>query len=342
MTVMPSAGSTNGGKARRGLGGSRRHRNDQTRNKHQTTSCRRIAYPLFPLTVSKSSVDTIQYNISADQGALSGHLSAFHRPKTAEAKIGIMPTTSERRRLVDNSAAAYEEPLTPTVKRALLALVILFHVGGGWALTQVEPVKLVVGEIAPMEVRMVPAEQLAQPDVPLDEPPPLPELKPPPPDLATVVEPPPPDLPPPVFPVEAPPPPPPPEPEKPKPPPPKPVQKRPPTPQAPVDAQPQQAAPAAPAAPKTVSASQLGYVVPPNPIYPARSRKAGEQGNAVVRVLVDVTGRPAQVSLQTSSGHPELDQSALSAVRAAQFRPYAEGGVAQAVWVLVPINFVLR
>jgi protein TonB len=144
-----------------------------------------------------------------------------------------------------------------------------------------------------------------------------------------------------VFPVETPPPKPPPQPEKPKPPP-KPVQKRPATPQAPVEAQPQQAAPAAPAAPKTISASQLGYLVPPNPIYPARARKAGEQGNAVVRVLVDVTGRPAQVSLQTSSGHPELDQSALSAARAAQFRPYAEGGVAQPVWVLIPINFVLQ
>jgi protein TonB len=245
-------------------------------------------------------------------------------------------------RLRDEITPTYKEPLTPTVKRALLALVIFFHVGGGWALTQVEPVKLVVGDIAPMEVRMVSAEQPAQPDLPLDEPPPLPEVKPPPPELATAVEPPPPDLPPPVFPVEAPPPPPPPQPEKPKPPPPKPVQKRPVTPQAPVDAQPQQAAPAAPAAPKTVSASQLGYLVPPNPIYPARARKAGEQGSAVVRVLVDVTGRPAQVSLQTSSGHPELDQSAISAVRAAQFRPYAEGGLAQAVWVLVPINFVLR
>ena len=245
-------------------------------------------------------------------------------------------------RLRDEITPTYKEPLTPTVKRALLALVIFFHVGGGWALTQVEPVKLVVGDVAPMEVRMVPAEQAAQPDPPLDEPPPLPEVKPPPPELATVIEPPPPDLPPPVFPVEAPPPPPPPQPEKPKPPPPKPVQKRPPTPQAPVDAQPQQAAPAAPAAPKTVSASQLGYLVAPNPIYPARSRKAGEQGNVMIRVLVDLTGRPAQVSLQTSSGHPELDQSALSAVRAAQFRPYAEGGVAQAVWVLVPINFVLR
>jgi protein TonB len=245
-------------------------------------------------------------------------------------------------RLRDEITPTYKEPLTPTVKRALLALVIFFHVGGGWALTQVEPVKLVVGDIAPMEVRMVPAEQPAQPDPPLDEPPPLPEVPPPPPELATMVEPPPPDLPPPVFPVEAPPPPPPPQPEKPKPPPPKPVQKRPPTPQAPVEAQPQQAAPAAPAAPKTVSASQLGYIVAPNPIYPARSRKAGDQGNVMIRVLVDVTGRPAQVSLQTSSGHPELDQSALSAVRAAQFRPYAEGGLTQAVWVLVPINFVLR
>jgi protein TonB len=241
----------------------------------------------------------------------------------------------------DEITATYKEPLTPTVKRALLALVIFFHVGGGWALTQVEPVKLVVGDIAPMEVRMVPAEQQAQPDPPMEEPPPLPEM-PPPPELATVIDPPPPDLPPPVFPVEAPPPPPPPKPPEPKPPPPKPVQKRPPTPQAPVEAQPQQAAPAAPAAPKTISASQLGYVVPPNPIYPARSRKAGEQGNVMVRVLIDVTGRPAQVSLQTSSGHPELDQSALSAVRAAQFRPYAEGGLTQAVWVLVPINFVLR
>jgi periplasmic protein TonB len=245
-------------------------------------------------------------------------------------------------RLRDEITETYKEPLTPTIKRGLLALVIFFHVGGGWALTQVEPVKLIVGDVAPMEVRMVPAEQAAQPDPPLDEPPPLPDVPPPPPELATVIEPPPPDLPPPVFPVEAPPPPPPPEPEKPKPPPPKPVQKRPPTPQAPVDAQPQQAAPAAPAAPKTVSASQLGYLVAPNPIYPARSRKAGEQGNVMIRVLVDLTGRPAQVSLQTSSGHPELDQSALSAVRAAQFRPYAEGGVAQAVWVLVPINFVLR
>ena len=62
----------------------------------------------------------------------------------------------------------------------------------------------------------------------------------------------------------------------------------------------------------------------------------------MIRVLVDVGGRPSQVSLQASSGHPALDESALSAVRAAQFRPYAEGGLPQAVCVLIPINFMLR
>ncbi len=251
--------------------------------------------------------------------------------------------------------ALSREPLSPAVKRTLLALVIFFHVGGGWALTQIEPVKLIVGDVSPMEVRMVSAEQPAAPSIEEAEPPPPVDLKPPPPpELATIVEPPPPDLPPPEFPIakiDLPPPEVPPEPiipiekppePKPKPPEPKPVQKRTPAPAAPVDSPPQQAAPRAPAAPRTVSVSQLGYVVPPNPIYPTRSRKAGDQGTVTVRVLIDVTGRPSQVSLQASSGHPALDESALSAVRAAQFRPYSEGSVVQAVWVIVPINFVLR
>ena len=248
---------------------------------------------------------------------------------------------------------ASREPLTPTVKRALLALVIFFHVGGGWALTQVEPARLIVGDIAPMEVRMVPAEQAADPQVENAEPPPPVEMKPP--DLAAIVEPPPDDLPPPEFPIakiDIPPPEEPPPPvirplEKkpdPKPEQPKPVQRKPPAPvaQAPVDSQPQQAAAAAPAAPRTVADSQLGYLVKPNPLYPARSRKAGEKGTVMVKVLVDGAGRPSQVLVQTSSGYPLLDDAALSAVRAAQFRPFVEGGFAKPVWVLAPITFNLQ
>ena len=72
------------------------------------------------------------------------------------------------------------------MKRALLALVIFFHVGGGWALTQVEPVKLIVGDVAPMEVRMVPAEQPAQPDRRSTSRRRCRSVTPPPPELATV------------------------------------------------------------------------------------------------------------------------------------------------------------
>lgn len=247
---------------------------------------------------------------------------------------------------------ASREPLTPTVKRGLLALVIFFHVGGGWALTQVEPVKLIVGDIAPMEVRMVPAEQAAEPEVENAEPPPPVEIKPI--DLAAIVDPPPPDLPPPEFPIakiDIPPPPDLPPPVIPKPekkvehkPEVKPAPKRPPAPQPaapPAENQTQQAA-RAPAAPRTVSDSQVGYLVQPRALYPTRSRKAGEQGTAIAKVLIDPSGRPAQVLLQKSSGHPALDEAALSAVRAAQFRPYVENGVPQPVWVLAPIKFELQ
>ena len=235
--------------------------------------------------------------------------------------------------LREPKAPGYRQPLSPAVRRGLLALVVFFHVGGGWALTQIDPAKLVVGDIASLEVRMVPAEQPPMPQLetppPEDTPPPEPE-----PQLESMIQPPLPDLPPPVFPVEQPPPPPP----KPKLPPPKPR----PTQAAPVENAPQTAPPAQPAAPKTVPASQVAYLDPPNPIYPVRARRAGQKGTVTLRVLIDVTGRPAQVSLQRSSGHEALDEAALSAVRAARFRPYAEGGIAQAVWVLVPINFVLQ
>ena len=231
----------------------------------------------------------------------------------------------------------YIEPLSRRAKLGVLAVVVFFHVGVGWALTSVQPQRLVVGEMSAMEVHMVSAEAPPEPPVQLDVP--VPEDTPPPevPQLESMIQPPMPDLPPPTFPVEAPPP-------KPKPPTPKPappkVQQAAPTPTPAQPAPPAQAA--APAGPVPIPLAQLAYLNPPNPIYPARSRKAGEQGSVMVRVFVDAAGRPAQVTLETSSGHAALDEAALSAVRAAQFRPYSEGGVAKTVWVRVPINFVLQ
>jgi protein TonB len=241
--------------------------------------------------------------------------------------------------LHNDDKARHREPLSVKWRIGLVALVIFFHVGGAWALINIEPNKLEVGDVAAMEVRLVPSEQPAQAQVE----PPQPDLPTPPDDtpppevpmLESMVQPPMPDLPPPEFPVNAPPP-------KPKPPAPKPkpAQVTPPSNAPPAQAS---AAPAAStSAPKVVSASQVAYLTPPSPIYPAKSRRAGEKGTVTVRVLIDTSGRPAQVGLQSSSGHPALDESAVSAVRAARFRPYSEAGITQAVWVLVPINFVLQ
>jgi protein TonB len=229
---------------------------------------------------------------------------------------------------------SYIEPLSRPAKLGVLAAVIFFHIGVGWALTSVQPHRLEVGDVNSLEVRMVAAEQV-EPQVQIDVPPP--EDTPPPevPQLESMIQPPLPDLPPPEFPVVAPPP----KPPQPKPQPPKPPPSKP---------QPQQAAPAAPAppaapaGPKTVSVSQIAYINPPNPIYPARSRRNGEQGRVMLRVLVDASGRPSQVSIAQSSGHPALDESATSAVRATLFRPYSERGVSQAVVVNIPIEFALR
>jgi periplasmic protein TonB len=230
-------------------------------------------------------------------------------------------------RATQQAVGGYSEPLRPLTRRALLAMTIFFHVGAGYALTRIEPARLVVCDTAAMEVSFV---NPAPPAPPQAEPPP-PE---PAPELESMIEPPMPDLPPPTFPVEAPPP-------KPKPPPPKPRQASPQP--APPSSAPSQPAPPAPqSGPKTVSDAQVGYLTRPSPIYPARAKRAGDQGTVMVKVLVDPTGRPSQVVLQQSSGHPELDESALSALRAARFRPFIDAGSAQAVWVICPIGFALR
>jgi protein TonB len=83
------------------------------------------------------------------------------------------------------------------------------------------------------------------------------------------------------------------------------------------------------------------YLDNPRPAYPAVSRRGGEQGRVLLRVLVDAAGAPTQVSLQTSSGHERLDRAAQSAVARWRFVPARRGAEPVAAWVTVPIEFSL-
>ena len=101
--------------------------------------------------------------------------------------------------------------------------------------------------------------------------------------------------------------------------------------------------PAAPAAP-SVQAPRFdaAYLNNPSPDYPALSRRLGEEGKVVLRVLVGENGRPVQIELRTSSGSPRLDQAALAAVGRWQFIAARRGDEVVAAWVLVPLVFNLR
>jgi protein TonB len=94
---------------------------------------------------------------------------------------------------------------------------------------------------------------------------------------------------------------------------------------------------AAPPAPRVIT--DVAYVEAPQPRYPPESKRSGEEGLVVLRVLINELGRAARVEVERSSGHVRLDEAARIAVQRALFRPYVENGVARVALATIPIEF---
>lgn len=92
--------------------------------------------------------------------------------------------------------------------------------------------------------------------------------------------------------------------------------------------------------PKTIT-SGVEYIQPPQPVYPSQSKRLGEQGKVVLRVLVNEKGVADQVTVQSSSGFSRLDEAGRQAAQRALFKPHLEDGRPVAVFVIVPLNFQL-
>ena len=101
---------------------------------------------------------------------------------------------------------------------------------------------------------------------------------------------------------------------------------------------------AAPASqqPRTLPSSAVQYLIPPQPVFPPVSRDLGESGAVEMLVLVDETGHTKDIQLVKSSGYGRLDRAAMSAMRAARFKPYLENGVARSAWAPARISFNLN
>lgn len=87
--------------------------------------------------------------------------------------------------------------------------------------------------------------------------------------------------------------------------------------------------------------SDADYLHNPKPAYPPTSRRLGEQGKVVLRVLIGVDGRAQDASVLASSGYDRLDRAALEAARQWRYVPGKRGGVPEPMWVKVPIAFDL-
>ena len=78
------------------------------------------------------------------------------------------------------------------------------------------------------------------------------------------------------------------------------------------------------------------------PVYPRAARRKGHEGNVTVAAVVTETGVVASADVVASSGHAELDDAALAAVRTARFAPATEEGVCVSGRVRLVIAFKLK
>ncbi|APW46581.1 energy transducer TonB [Rhodoferax antarcticus] len=102
-------------------------------------------------------------------------------------------------------------------------------------------------------------------------------------------------------------------------------------------------APAPPAAPSVeLPSSDADYLQNPKPIYPAASKRLGEQGVVIHSVQIGADGFPISARLVRSSGFHRLDQASLTAVMRWRYSPGKRNGLPTAMSFNVPINWVLE
>lgn len=85
----------------------------------------------------------------------------------------------------------------------------------------------------------------------------------------------------------------------------------------------------------------VSYLNNPPPDYPPVSRRLGEEGRVVMKVLVSVDGAAENVKIEQSSGSERLDNAAIQAVKRWKFIPAKKNNQPLSAYVMVPMKFSL-
>jgi protein TonB len=79
-----------------------------------------------------------------------------------------------------------------------------------------------------------------------------------------------------------------------------------------------------------------------DPYYPSFSKRAGEQGEVVVRLIIDEAGIVEEVALLRSSGFARLDRAATDIGKRYRFKPYSVNGNPARISTNLLIKFNLK
>ena len=80
----------------------------------------------------------------------------------------------------------------------------------------------------------------------------------------------------------------------------------------------------------------------PPPVYPKAAKRRGYQGTVILKVLVTVEGKVADLHVLESSGFSILDKAAKKSAEKWVFEPGYEGNKKVEMWVEVPVTFKLK
>lgn len=233
------------------------------------------------------------------------------------------------------------DPASPALRKlnrniAIAGSVVLFHLAALWALQAglLRRAAPIVQVVVPVEI----VSEAVTPPAPKVEPPPPPAPEPPAAVKRPAIRKPERRLPPAPAPLAIP---------EPQPAPNAPTGELAPQPPAPAAAvpvapEPPPSAPSPSSGQVELPSSGASYLQNPAPVYPAISKRLGEQGKVVVRVLIGPDGSPQKVELKRSSGYDRLDRAAVDYVMKCRYVPGKVGGVPQAMWYEAPVSFVLE
>lgn len=84
------------------------------------------------------------------------------------------------------------------------------------------------------------------------------------------------------------------------------------------------------------------YLPDADAYYPSFSKRSGEQGEVVVRLIIDESGSVEDVALLRSSSFPRLDRAATEIGRRYRFKPFLVNGSPQRISTNLLIKFNLK